>query len=80
MPYAMDRIFRELDHCNLFVAIGTSGAVEPAASFVAQVGSRARTVYVGPEAPLNQSSFTECWAGKAGELLPELFKVETERG
>jgi NAD-dependent deacetylase len=57
----------------MFVAIGTSGIVEPAASFVAQVNRRARTIYVGPETPANASSFTECYLGKAGEVLPNLF-------
>jgi hypothetical protein len=35
----------------VFIAVGTSGVVEPAASFVAQVSDRARTIYVGPENP-----------------------------
>jgi len=57
----------------LLVAVGTSGVVEPAASFVAQVAGRARTIYVGPEEPANASEFTECHLGKAGEVLPELI-------
>jgi hypothetical protein len=47
--------------------------VEPAASFVAHVAARARTIYVGPERPANASSFAECHFGKAGEVLPGLF-------
>ena len=47
--------------------------VEPAASFVAHVAGRARTIYVGPEDPANVSLFTECYLGKAGEVLPDLF-------
>ena len=47
--------------------------VEPAASFVAHVRGRARTIYVGPEEPANASAFTECHLGKAGEVLPSLF-------
>jgi len=47
--------------------------VEPAASFVAQVSGCARTIYVGPEKPANASSFTECYLGKAGEVVPDLF-------
>jgi NAD-dependent SIR2 family protein deacetylase len=53
--------------------LGTSGVVEPAASFVAQVADHARTIYVGPEEPANASAFTECHLGKAGEALPNLF-------
>lgn len=73
IPFELERIYAALDACTLFVAIGTSGVVEPAASFVAQVNGRARTIYVGPENPRNVSSFTECHLGKAGEILPDLF-------
>jgi NAD-dependent SIR2 family protein deacetylase len=55
------------------MAIGTSGAVEPAASFAARVRGRARTIYVGPEQPVNGPAFTERHLGKSGELLPDLL-------
>lgn len=77
MPLEMDRIQREINKATLMVVIGTSGAVYPAAGFVKlarQTG--ARTVYVGPEPPLNASSFTHVVDGKAGEVLPGLFTVE----
>jgi NAD-dependent deacetylase len=73
VPFELDRIFVSLEQCTLFMALGTSGAVEPAASFVAHVAGRARTIYVGPEEPANASSFAECHLEKAGELLPGLF-------
>jgi NAD-dependent deacetylase len=73
VPFELKRIYRALDDCTVFLAIGTSGVVEPAASFVAEVAGRARTIYVGPENPANALSFTECYLGKAGEVLPELF-------
>jgi NAD-dependent deacetylase len=73
VPFELDRIYAALDACTLFVAVGTSGVVEPAASFVAQVSGGARTAYVGPEEPANASSFTKCYLGKAGEVLPNLF-------
>ena len=73
MPFDLDRIFGALDECTIFVAVGTSGVVEPAASFAAHVGGRARTVYVGAEEPANARAFTECHLGKAGELLPDLL-------
>jgi len=75
VPFALDRIYGALDACTLFLAVGTSGVVEPAASFAAEVAGRARRIYVGPENPLNASSFTECHLGKAGEVLPNLFEV-----
>jgi NAD-dependent deacetylase len=61
------------DACTVFIAVRTSGVVEPAASLVAQVTGRARTIYVGPEEPANAPSFTECYLGKAGEVLPDLL-------
>ena len=73
VPFDLDRIYEALDACTMFVAVGTSGVVEPAASFVAQVSGGARTVYVGPETPANASSFTEYHLGKAGDVLPNLF-------
>jgi len=73
VPFELDRICEALDQSTLFVAVGTSGVVEPAASFVAHVAGRARTIYVGPENPANASLFTECYLGNAGEILPNLF-------
>jgi len=72
-PFELDQIFQALNDCSIFVAVGTSGSVEPAASFAAHVAGRARTFYVGPETPANSSLFDECFLGKAGELLPGLF-------
>ena len=72
VPFEMDCILDALDECSVFMAVGTSGVVEPAASFVALVRGRARTIYVGPEEPDNASSFAECHLGKAGEVLPAL--------
>lgn len=75
VPFELDKIFRALDECTVFMAIGTSGVVEPAASFVAHVRGRARTIYVGPEEPANRKAFSECHLGKAGEILPQLLKT-----
>jgi NAD-dependent deacetylase len=72
-PFGLDRIYQALAECSVFIAIGTSGVVEPAASFCAAVRARARTIYVGPEEPRNHSAFAECHLGKAGEVLPSLF-------
>jgi NAD-dependent deacetylase len=73
VPFELDRIYEALDACTIFIAVGTSGVVEPAASFVAHVVGRARSIYVGPDEPANVSSFTECYLGKAGETLPDLL-------
>jgi NAD-dependent deacetylase len=59
------------------LVIGTSGSVYPAANFVHWARQNgARTVYVGPEPPLNASAFTHSIEGNAGEVLPGLFQVE----
>ena len=79
IPMEMTRIQHEIDRCSILLVVGTSGAVHPAASFVhwAKVrrGIPARTYYVGPEEPLNAGAFTRIILGKAGEVLPQLFKT-----
>jgi len=77
MPLEMDRIHDEIHKANLMLVIGTSGSVYPAASFVHWARTAgARTVYIGPEHPLNASAFTQIVEGKAGEVLPGLFEIE----
>ena len=75
-PFHLHRIFKALADSTVFLAIGTSGTVEPASSFVSQASSRARTFYVGPEEPANSSMFDDCFLGKSGTLLPALFSVD----
>ena len=77
MPLEMSRIQDEISRSSLMLVIGTSGSVYPAASFVNWARhAGARTVYVGPERPLNAASFTSIVEGNAGEVLPELFDVQ----
>ena len=77
IPLGMDRIQREIARATLMVVVGTSGSVYPAANFVHWARQNgARSVYIGPEAPLNASAFTHVVEGKAGEVLPGLFQVE----
>lgn len=74
MPLEMSRIEREIARSSLMLVIGTSGSVYPAANFVNWARhAGARTVYVGPERPLNAAAFTTIVEGKAGEVLPGLF-------
>jgi NAD-dependent deacetylase len=76
IPLEMERIQAEIEKATLMLVVGTSGSVYPAANFVhwARQGG-ARTVYVGPERPLNAAAFTHVVEGKAGEVLPGLFAV-----
>jgi NAD-dependent deacetylase len=76
MPFEMDRIEDALSECSLFVTIGSSGAVYPAAGFVRRARQTgAKTIYVGPERPDNAHAFDECRLGKAGDVVPALFRV-----
>jgi len=76
MPYEMDRIYDELARCTVFVCVGSSGVVYPAAGFVGEVRGRATTYYVGSEAPENAEVFDHVLEGKAGEVLPGVFVIE----
>jgi NAD-dependent deacetylase len=72
MPYEMERIDDALRASNLFVSIGTSGAVYPAAGFVQTaryVG--ARTLEINLEPSLGSVWFNEVRTGPAGVLVPE---------
>jgi NAD-dependent deacetylase len=70
LPLEMDRIYEALDRCDLFVAIGTSGHVYPAAGFVQATAPGARTVELNLEASLVASAFQEARTGKATDLVP----------
>jgi NAD-dependent deacetylase len=75
IPFHMEAVHEALGQATLFVTIGSSGAVYPAAGFVRvarQAG--AKTVYVGPEAPDNARAFDECRLGAATEVVPGLFR------
>ena len=71
MPYAMDRIFAAIARADLFVSIGTSGAVYPAAGFVQQAkSSGARTLELNLERSQGSGWFDETRLGPASELVP----------
>ncbi len=75
VPFQMDLILHQLEGATVLLTVGTSGVVEPAASFVRMARRNgARTIYVGPEEPSNGGFFDEVLLGKAGEILPELVK------
>lgn len=71
MPYRMDAIFGALARADLFVSVGTSGAVYPAAGFVQQGKSHgARTLELNLEPSQGSSWFDESRLGPASELVP----------
>jgi NAD-dependent deacetylase len=75
VPFFIDEIAEALSAADVFVTIGSSGSVYPAAGFAraARASGHTRTVYVGPETPDNASAFDECRIGKATEVVPSLF-------
>ncbi len=71
MPYGMDAIFAALAAADLFVSIGTSGAVYPAAGFVQQAKSRgARALELNLERSQGSPLFDETRLGRASQLVP----------
>jgi NAD-dependent deacetylase len=75
IPLDMEGIYRELDRSTVVLVVGTSGSVYPAAGFVHIANQRGiRTVYVGPEEPLNAEAFDEIVLGSAIAALPPLLK------
>lgn len=76
MPFHMELIAEKLEACDLFISVGTSGNVYPAAGFVANVRAydRAHTIEVNLEPSEGASMFAEKRHGKAGELLPVLVE------
>lgn len=71
MPIGMDHIYQVLSSCDLFISIGTSGNVYPAAGFV-QIASQAgaKTIEINLEESEVASNFDSAIYGKAGEVLP----------
>ncbi len=69
MPMGVDRIADALDECGLFVSIGTSGTVYPAAGFVADA-AHARTVELNLEPSAGSALFDEARHGPATQVVP----------
>lgn len=76
MPLQMERIERALEACDLFVSIGTSGAVYPAAGFVqAARYAGARTVEINLEPTSGARLFDEGVYGRATQAVPAFFST-----
>ncbi len=71
MPYHMEKIAEALSKADLFVSIGTSGNVYPAAGFVAEArGHGAHTVELNLEPSEGVSFFAETIHGPATQIVP----------
>jgi len=74
MPLAMEQIYDALDRCDLFVSVGTSGNVYPAAGFVqAARAAGAHTVELNLEPSKQRSVFHAAHQGNASDLVPAFF-------
>lgn len=74
-PYQMDEIEAALGTCDLFVSIGTSGNVYPAAGFVEEARSAgAYTVELNLEPSEGRNLFAEAIHGRATEIVPAFAK------
>jgi NAD-dependent deacetylase len=72
MPYELGRIYQALEACDLFVSIGTSGAVYPAAGFVQEArAAGARTLELNLEPSEGSRLFDASRLGPASALVPE---------
>jgi NAD-dependent deacetylase len=72
MPYRMGEIYAAVNACDLFVSIGTSGAVYPAAGLVRQARAvGAATLELNLEPSQGSAWFDEARHGPATELVPE---------
>lgn len=72
MPYEMDRIYGAIRQADLFVSIGTSGAVYPAAGFVRDAREmRIRTLELNLERSQGSHWFHESRQGPASMLVPQ---------
>ena len=76
MPLSMDEINRAVFDCDVFIAIGTSGHVYPAAGLlgIARIQG-AYCIGVNLDPPENVGLFDEFHQGKAGELLPDIVAM-----
>lgn len=76
VPLDLEGIYAELSRATVLLIVGTSGAVYPAAGFVSIARQEGvRTMYVGPEEPLNADAFDEIVLGVATDVLPKLLGV-----
>ncbi|MGA2081862.1 MAG: Sir2 family NAD+-dependent deacetylase [Holophaga sp.] len=72
VPLELPRIQAALERCGLFLAVGTSGNVYPAAGFVEWTGPRAYALELNLEPSQVSSRFMESRLGPASRTVPAL--------
>ena len=75
MPYHLEAIERAVAGATLFIAIGTSGAVYPAAGYLSYARAAGiPTIVQGLAAPDNLDPRDRFVPGRAAEVVPELLR------
>jgi NAD-dependent deacetylase len=73
MPYFLEEIDKLLRECSVFLVVGTSGVVYPAAGFVMTAKfNGASTIAVNLDYPQNKGFIDEFHQGRSAEILPGL--------
>ena len=82
MPLEMERIYAALAECDLFISIGTSGNVYPAAGFVqeARTIASAHTVELNLEPSEGATLFAEKIYGPASTVVPDYVETLLSKG
>ena len=76
MPLEMDSIEQALNSCDLFISIGTSGEVYPAAGFMQLARmAGAKTLELNLQSTGRSNHFHECVYGPAGNVVPEVVNA-----
>jgi NAD-dependent deacetylase len=80
MPFEMHTIKRAVQAADVFITIGSSGSVYPAAGLVGEItyrkqqGEQARSIYLGLQRPDNAASFDDVILGPASVTVPTLLR------
>lgn len=71
MPYSLDEIYNRLAEADLFISIGTSGSVYPAAGFVSEARAKAiPCIELNLEPSDNAALFSDGVYGNAAQIVP----------
>jgi NAD-dependent deacetylase len=81
MPFHLDEVYAALASCDLFLSIGTSGNVYPAAGFVSEArAAGAHTIELNLEPSEGRTQFAEAIHGPAGAVVPAYVERLLTRG
>ncbi len=75
IPFYMDQIYDALSECDIFISIGTSGHVYPAAGFVAQVPTSCLKIEINNQETNISESFDKHYVGLASTEVPKVVEM-----